>query len=397
MTVQTFSTDDVDFPQRIDYWQDLVASSFARCAVRVESTDEAFYGRLVSGKLGPLTFSLVEYQATSGYEITRSSRHVRQEETDDFLLQLHLGGGMIGLSQKDRRSTIERPGDFSLIDDSVPSTLHCPPNSSARAVTASISRSLLVDKVPRLRDLTALHIDGQSGAGRILSSMVVGLASNLETRWLGGASSARLSSAFIDVLSVALLEAQGIEERPAETHVAELLSSIYHFMEKNLSRPDLTPQLIADAHHISVRYLHRLFEQEETTLAEWVRNRRLDSASRQLADPSYRHVPVSKIGANWGFPDPSTFSRAFRSRFALPPRDYRTTFLTGSSIPTTPRRLSSTTGIGDRRTARQRPRLGTVGNQRHTETIHKRPTRTPSGSAPPQQLPECLRCQGPGT
>ncbi|MGP9761126.1 helix-turn-helix domain-containing protein [Corynebacterium sp. AOP12-C2-36] len=327
MPVEIFSTDDVAFHHRIDYWQDTVTDSFASCAVRVSNTDESFYGRIVTGDLGPVTFSLAEYQASSGYEIVRTSRHIRQEENDDFLLQLHLGGGQIGLSQKDRESTIERLGDFSILDDSAPSALYCPPDSSARAVTASIPRSILIDKVPHLRDITGLHIDGQSGTGQLLSSMVNGLASNLETGWPRGIASARLSSALIDVLSVALLEAHGGTERPPETYAAGLLESIYRFVEKNLSRPDLNVQLVADSHHISLRYLHRLFEKENATLSEWIRNRRLDSASQQLIDPTYLHVPVSKIGAHWGFPDPSAFSRAFRARFEMPPRDYRTAFL----------------------------------------------------------------------
>lgn len=293
MPVESVSTDDVSFFRRIEYWQDALTGSFAHCAVRVNSADETFYGRMLSADLGPVMFSLAEYQATGGYEIARTSRHVRQEETDDFLLQLHLDGGRIGLSQKDRESTLDRPGDFSLLDDSTPSTLYCPPESSARAVTASMSRSLLVEKVPKLRDITALHIDGQRGTGQLLSSMVASLASNLESGWVSGASSARLSGAFIDVLVVALLEAQGDSKGPREAYPAGLLESIYRFVDANLSMPELTVQLVADAHHISIRYLHRLFEQEEETLGEWIRNRRLDRASRQLIDPAYQHVPVS--------------------------------------------------------------------------------------------------------
>lgn len=327
MTVESFSTDDVDFGNRIDYWQDVVTGPFAHCAVRVNNTDETFYGRMVTGKLGLVTFSLAEYQATSGYEIIRSSRHVQKEDSYKLLLQLHLGGGKIGLTQSGRTSTIDRPGDFSVLDDSVPSTLYCPSNSSARAVTALVPRSLLVEKVPYLRDITAINISGQSHTGHLLSSMVVGLASNLETGWVSGTSAARLSNALIDVLSVALLEAQGDTERPPETYAAGLLESIYRFSEKNLSRPDLTVQMVADAHNISPRYLHRLFEQEDTTLGEWIRNRRLGNASRQLIDPAFRQKAVSRIGASWGFPDPSVFSRAFRTRFGIPPRDYRTKFL----------------------------------------------------------------------
>lgn len=328
ISVENFSTDDVAFYRRIDYWQDIVTSSFARCAVRLSPTDETFYGRMTTADFGAIKFSLAEYEATSGYEITRNSRHVRQEETDDFLLQLHLAGGTIGLSQHDRQSTIERPGDFSILDDSAPSTLYCPPNSAVRAVTISMSRSLLSDKVPQLQDLTAVRIDGNRGTGRLLSSMVVGLASSIETDWPAGASSARLSGALVDVLSVALMESQGKNKSVPSSYTAGLLDSIYQYIERHLGRADLSPGSIAEAHHISVRYLHRLFESEEVTLAEWIRGRRLDHASRQLIDPAYRHIPVSRIGANWGFPDPSTFSRAFRSQFDLPPRDYRTAHLT---------------------------------------------------------------------
>ncbi|MDO4254537.1 MAG: helix-turn-helix domain-containing protein [Kocuria sp.] len=281
---------------------------------------------MVTRTLGPVTFSLAEYRATGGYEITRNARHVRQEETDVFLLQLHLEGGKIGLRQDGRESMIEQSGDFSILDDSIPSVLYCPPNSSVRAVTAAIPKSLLEDKVPNLCNITAVHVSGQNGAGRLLSTMVAEIAPNLEQHWLSGASAARLSNALVDLLSVALLQAQDRTGRPSEGH-ASLVDSIYRFVEKNLASPELTPRLIADVHHISVRYLHRLFENEDSTLAEWIRARRLDGASRQLIDPAFSHIPVSNIGANWGFSDPSTFSRAFRSRFGAPPRDYRTTFL----------------------------------------------------------------------
>jgi AraC-like DNA-binding protein len=72
-----------------------------------------------------------------------------------------------------------------------------------------------------------------------------------------------------------------------------------------------------------VRYLHRLFEAQDTTVAAWIRRRRLERCRRDLADPAFRGVPVSAVAARWGLPDPAHFSRLFRRTYGLPPAEYR--------------------------------------------------------------------------
>ena len=85
----------------------------------------------------------------------------------------------------------------------------------------------------------------------------------------------------------------------------------------------MTPTTIAAAHHISLRYLHKLFEAQGTTVAGWIRRRRLDRCRVDLLDPAYRARPVSAIGARWGFPDASRFNRVFRAAHGVPPGEYR--------------------------------------------------------------------------
>lgn len=45
---------------------------------------------------------------------------------------------------------------------------------------------------------------------------------------------------------------------------------------------------MAAAQYISVRYLHKLFEAEETTVAEWIRSRRLFRAAYGVPPAEYR-------------------------------------------------------------------------------------------------------------
>jgi AraC-like DNA-binding protein len=80
---------------------------------------------------------------------------------------------------------------------------------------------------------------------------------------------------------------------------------------------------LVTAHHISVRALHRLFEEQDTTVTDLIRTRRLENCRRDLADPRQRQHPVRAIAARWGYPDPANFTRSFRAAYGVTPRAYR--------------------------------------------------------------------------
>ena len=66
-----------------------------------------------------------------------------------------------------------------------------------------------------------------------------------------------------------------------------------------------------------------LFETQQTTVADWIRQRRLERCRRDLADPGLRAKPVGAIAARWGLTNPAHFSRLFRAAYGVPPRAYR--------------------------------------------------------------------------
>ncbi|MFD0788170.1 helix-turn-helix domain-containing protein, partial [Micromonospora azadirachtae] len=110
---------------------------------------------------------------------------------------------------------------------------------------------------------------------------------------------------------------------PADVRQQALLAQVRDFVDRHLDDPDLSPQVVADAHHISLRTLHRLFEAEEETVAGAIRRRRLERCRRDLADPLLRHRPVHLIGRRWGLTDPAHFSRTFRAAYGVGPQAYR--------------------------------------------------------------------------
>ncbi|WP_328841937.1 helix-turn-helix domain-containing protein [Streptomyces europaeiscabiei] len=110
---------------------------------------------------------------------------------------------------------------------------------------------------------------------------------------------------------------------PSETQQTVLRTRIDAFIQQHLADPDLTPAAIAAAHQISVRYLHRLYQGQETTIADGIRRSRLEHIHRDLADPRLSARSISAIAACWGFPEPTHFSRAFKTLYGITPRDHR--------------------------------------------------------------------------
>ncbi|NNN37698.1 AraC family transcriptional regulator [Streptomyces sp. S3(2020)] len=74
------------------------------------------------------------------------------------------------------------------------------------------------------------------------------------------------------------------------------------------------------AHHIPLRYLHKLFHEEGRTAAGWIRGLRLDCCHRDLADPGSAALPIRANASRWGFCNAAHFSRAFRDAFGLSAR-----------------------------------------------------------------------------
>src|SRR5262249_7384964 len=102
-----------------------------------------------------------------------------------------------------------------------------------------------------------------------------------------------------------------------------IMNRICQTIERKLDDAELTLVRVAQSEGISERYLQKLFEGAGDNFTHYVRERRLQRAWSDLASPAEAHHTISEIAYRYGFADSAHFSRTFRARFGLSPREFR--------------------------------------------------------------------------
>ena len=275
----------------------------------------AFRGRVESASLG--TVELVDVTASSCR--ARRTRNLIRRSAPEYLkvgLQVH---GCCVLSQDGREAALA-PGDFAVHDPTRPYQVKV--NDAFRMLVVIFPRKLLRLPPARLGQLTARRVSGRQGLGALVSPFMVGLGRRLDAGNLTG--SIHLSDAILDMFAASFAEQLACErEIDPEARRRGLVLRIHAFIEDRLHDPGLDLATIAAAHHISVRYLQKLFEDEGETVTGWIRTRRMEHCRRDLADARFAELPVSSVAARWGLLDAAHFSRLFKATYGLSPREYR--------------------------------------------------------------------------
>ena len=110
---------------------------------------------------------------------------------------------------------------------------------------------------------------------------------------------------------------------PLGTKYNNLTWRIMHRIEADFANPELSPDQVARDLRISKRYLQSLLAKAGTSFVQELNTTRLDHASELLSGPQTGDLPIAEIAYRCGFLDPGYFTRLFRKRFSMAPRDWR--------------------------------------------------------------------------
>lgn len=319
-------TSELPATVRAETWHHVVCDTLGPLEMHVHG-DRPPRGEIQIGQLGAIRIARVH--TNTPHTVHRTRALIRSDSPELYRVVMPLQGSHF-LAQDGNQCRLAT-GEFSVYDFSRPYDLAY--DTAVELVVLSFPRTLLPLSVARAgkagpflpAELIAGRIGQDNGPAALLAPMLRTVVT-ADSMAYSPAVATRLSVVLLDLLAAAFVEAgqlDGSSAIPVESRQRTLLIEIYTFIERQLAEPDLDPEAVGAACHISVRYLHRLFTTENRTVAGWIRQRRLERCRQDLLDPDLRSIPVGDIGARWGLPNPSQFSRLFRNRFGMPPSEFR--------------------------------------------------------------------------
>jgi AraC-like DNA-binding protein len=143
-----------------------------------------------------------------------------------------------------------------------------------------------------------------------------------EAQRLDEAGCRRVGDSLIQLVS-GLIRGKPMAPEFRRSPLEALRERIVAHIDANLARSDLSAEDIAQHMGCSRRYLHRAFEGEGTTLERFIWDQRLERSKEALTSPARATTSISEIAFACGFNSSAHFSRAFKSRFGVTPREMR--------------------------------------------------------------------------
>jgi AraC-like DNA-binding protein len=307
--------------ERFAFWHEVIGQAWVPMEPFTEH-EAGFWGQIRCADLGAVKVGLM---TAAPFGVRRTRKLINRSDPELLKVAMPLPGPGHAAVVQDQRQALLRPLNFVLYDTSRPYAVRPGPAGTADPVhvlTLLFPRPLLPLPPDQIGRLTAVPMAAHRGIGRLTSQLLTQLAADLDH--LTPTQGARLATVALEVLATRLAHELGSDHQvPPECHRRALLARIHAFIQDHLGDPDLAPGMVAAAHHVSLRYLYKLFQEQDETVAGWIRARRLEACRRDLADPALATRPVAAIGARWGFRNPVSFSHVFKAAHGLPPQAYR--------------------------------------------------------------------------
>jgi AraC-like DNA-binding protein len=190
-------------------------------------------------------------------------------------------------------------------------------NEPVVLVTSTLPVPSLPSVVRRLDDLPIGPLP-HSPLVDAFVDLLVNLADRLDEPWTFDAD--YVARGLIDLETAILTEVIALSAPAAGPD--RVYTAAIDYIERHLGEPDLRPPQIAEALGVSLRYLHRAFDDKEVTVARFLQKRRLEQVAVTLRTAD-RQPPLQVLAVRYGFGSQDQLARAFRRHYGMSMTDYR--------------------------------------------------------------------------
>ncbi len=306
-------TNTLESRERLAFWHDAGSRLYVRHQPHVTRPD---------------SFSVVtQFGSSNAYDVSivrmseavleRSQYHTRIDETERCFLCMVLEGALS--FEHGGKIISPAPGEIFVIDTCQPYRLIY--DKPSRLLHYTVSREELERRLGNLNRYAGVTTSTGDPIGDIAAEMMCKVAATLDFK--GELAEFRALEAAVELITTALRRAADLGGASLSSCKEIVLSRLEHAIARQLNDPGLDAAALAREAGVSIRYANKLLAERGSSLMRYVKDTRLERCARMLEDPSQRQRSITEIALALGFNDMSHFSRAFRERFAMSPRDYR--------------------------------------------------------------------------
>lgn len=312
MSVRPFSSEAYPELERGEAWRELV-DAFDLAT----STASHFGGHATALSRGDADrVSLLRFAAAPQ---TLTPAKERSADSDDMPLAFVVLEGDVTLIVGAEPCTVA-PGRLAVLPRRA--DWHLVSSGGMRGILLRVAVGAFAGRVIRRPACRQAGLLPGEGLSNVLSRTLQDVAASLDS--LSEAEWQVLGASLAEMFLTSLYTHEAASGSPVATNAqTALLHRICDAIEQRLHESDLTPARIARLEGVSERYLQKVLESAGHNFTAFLRERRLQHCRADLASPTEARFSVSEIAFRRGFNDAAHFSRTFRDRFGLSPRDFR--------------------------------------------------------------------------
>ncbi|HQS98366.1 MAG TPA: helix-turn-helix domain-containing protein [Novosphingobium sp.] len=306
-TVEIVSTRQVGAPEGLDYWNEIIGSTYR--GMVVDAPRPLFEAQLAVWRLGQLRM----VRPRSSPAVVRRHESRSTVGCDESIIAHIVNSGQVDLTQRGRRVSLTC-GDMVLCAGEEYYRFDC--NTEHQLTVVEFDAASLVATLPEVHDSIAVRISGQTPGSRIFQSFLSALW--IEANQSMGQGMARVQAAVVVELLRACLADTAVSNFTAADPVLQRVRDV---IADRIDEFALGPAMVASDAGIPLRTLQAAAARCGTTIGQMITEYRLTRGASMLrADP---RKSVIDIALECGFSDPSYFARRFAQRFGMSPRSYR--------------------------------------------------------------------------
>ncbi|MCP2342237.1 helix-turn-helix domain-containing protein [Actinomadura rupiterrae] len=311
-TAQRWSTLTAPPATQFTRWREVICEAFLALTPESDLRD-GFAGTVTQWPLAELSIARIDSQRQ---RVRRTARDIERVPQHGYCANLQLRG--TSLMVQHGRSTVLGPGDLGIVDATEQGAFEF--GGDFRQLSLWVPQRLLDDQLSApVR--TATRLATATGPGAAVRHVLTALTKGDLTE----GNAARMAVHACAILAIALEERVRDDTAATPMRHDRLHACALADIDEHLGDDDLSAPATARRLGISVRLLYSLFADRDHSYATEVRRRRLEHARRELQDPARAGRRIVDVAVEAGFPNVTSFHRAFRREFGRTPAQVRMT------------------------------------------------------------------------